>query len=358
MSIDLKNQKYHVIENFLDENIFNSLLSLSEKGSYTSGWKSAKKNDPHGHWNINFAKIPSGAANLADISYSLPEMPKNAWNWIKEKYGLEDVKLLRCYINAHTYGVDGYTHKDSSRDDEWTIVIYLIDKWHVDWAGETIIVEDNDIVKAVIPKRNRAVIFPGKNIHAARAVSRICYGLRRTLMFKFRAKRCDDFERLSQFLVDKGANRHKHSRGSLHDHLMRNFTLLKDRNHDLDLCFAAGLHSIFGTNAFTKSVLREDDYTELSEKFGDKAASLARLFGTIARPRTLESPESLTDSEATVLLRDNTTMTIPRYAFDELRIMEAANLFDQKSLKEDKYPVLCGIWGKSNTSKDSDDEFE
>lgn len=358
MSIDLKSQKYHVIENFLDEEIYETLSKIADRGSYTPGWKSAKKSDPHGHWNINFPKAHAGSANLADISYALPDNLKVAWDYVKEKYSLQDMKLLRCYINAHTYGVDGYTHRDSSRDDEWTVVLYLVDNWHMDWAGETIVIENNDIVKSVIPKRNRALIFPGNNLHAARAVSRLCYGLRRTLMFKFRAKRCDDFERLSQFLINKGANNHKHSRGSLHDHLMRNFALLKDRSYNIDLCFAAGLHSIFGTNAFTKSVLREDDFAELSAEFGDKAASLAKLFSSINRPKTLETPESVTETEAVVKLRDDTTMTIPRYAFDELRVMEAANLFDQKSLKAEKYPVLCQIWGTSNLPNDKNDEFE
>jgi len=325
MSIDLKNEKYHVIENFLDEEIYNTLSKIADRGSYTPGWKSSKKTDPHGHWNINFAKAFAGGANLADITYSLPDNLKVAWNSIQEKYSLQDTKLLRCYINAHTYGVDGYTHKDSHRDDEWTIVIYLIDNWNIDWAGETIVVDDGEIVKSVIPKRNRALIFPGNNIHAARAVSRTCFSLRRTLMFKFRARRCDDFERLSEFLVSKGAN---------------------------------SLHSIFGTNAFTKCVLREDDFAELSQEFGDKAASLAKLFSTIHRPKTLENPEMLSDAEAVVKLRDETTMTIPRYAFDELRVMEAANLYDQKSLKEDKYPILCGIWGTSNKKNDVEDEFE
>jgi hypothetical protein len=356
--IDLKTQKYYVIENFLDEDMFKDLLDSSEKSSYTSGWKSSKKTDPHGHWNINFAK-GGGPANLADISYTLSDKMKKVWKSIQEKYSLEDMKLLRCYINAHTYGVDGYTHTDSRRDDEWTIVIYLIDNWKIDWAGETIVVENDDIVKSVIPKRNRALIFPGNHIHAARAVSRLCYDLRRTLMFKFRARRSDDFEKLSEFLVSKDANKHKHSRGSLHDHLMRNFTLLKDRGYDLDLCNAAGLHSIFGTNAFSKSVLREDDFAELSEKFGEKAASLAKLFGSIQRPKTLETPESLTDDEASILLRDDGgSITIPRYAFDELRIMEAANLYDQRSLKTKKFPILCELWGSSNDKDDKNDEFD
>jgi Rps23 Pro-64 3,4-dihydroxylase Tpa1-like proline 4-hydroxylase len=357
MKIDL-NQKYHVIDNFLDENTFNELLKMSENGSYTSGWKSSKKTDPHGHWNINFAK-GGGAANLADVTYMLNEKLFNTWKSVKQKYGLEDMKLLRCYINAHTYGVEGYTHKDSSRDDEWTVVLYLIDDWKVDWAGETIVVEDGEIVKSVIPKRNRALIFPGNHIHAARAVSRICYGLRRTLMFKFRAPRCADFERLSEFLVSKGANKHKHSKGSLHDHLMRNFALLKDRGSDLELCNAAGLHSIFGTNAFSKCVLREDDYAELAEKFSERAATLARLFSSIQRPKTLELPEHLTESEATVELRDgNGVMTIPRFVFDELRLMEAANLYDQKSLKAKKYPTLVEIWNDSNSEEDKEDEFD
>jgi hypothetical protein len=105
--------------------------------------------------------------------------------------------------------------------------------------------------------------------------------------------------------------------------------------------------------------LREDDFAELAVNFGEKAASLAKLFGSIQRPKTLETPKSLDDNEATILLRDdNGTLTIPRYAFDELRIMEAANLYDQKSLKSEKFPTLCNLWGASNDKDDKNDEFD
>tara|TARA_R110000868_G_scaffold12850_3_gene60770 strand:+ start:6983 stop:8095 length:1113 start_codon:yes stop_codon:yes gene_type:complete len=348
-----------VIDDFHSEDDYKELLRQADKTSYTSGWKSNRQIDPHGHWNKNYVQgVKSNSSNLAEVCNNIPNLQKKVWDILKEKYHLNDMILLRCYMNAHTYGVDGYIHADSRRNDEWTMITYLNEMWDPNWAGETIILEDGEIVKSVIPKRNRAVIFASKKLHAARGVSRMCYDLRKTLMFKFRATRCDDFERLSQFLINKGANKHKHSHGSLHDHLMRNFSLLKDKGYDIELCFAAGLHSIFGTNAFTKCILREDDFAELSVEFGDKAASLARLFSTISRPKTLEDPESLNELEAVVKTRDDTTITIPRYAFDELRIMEAANLFDQKSLNIKKYPNLCELSGMHNIKKDKNTEFQ
>ena len=93
MSIDLNNQKYHVIDNFLDEKIYTTLYDISNRSSYTPGWKSSKKTDPHGHWNINFTKTAlAGGSNLADVSYIIPDTLKFTWNYIKEKY-YPDVKI-------------------------------------------------------------------------------------------------------------------------------------------------------------------------------------------------------------------------------------------------------------------------
>jgi 2OG-Fe(II) oxygenase superfamily len=335
-----------VIDDFHLEEDYKELLRHADDASYTNGWKSNKRTDPHGHWNRNYVDgVRSGSANLAEVSGNIPQLQKRIWEAVKSNYHLNDMVLLRCYMNAHTYGVDGYIHTDSHRDDEWTVVTYLNEVWDPNWAGETILVdENNEIIKSILPKRNRAIIFPGKMKHAARGVSRLCFDLRRTFMFKFRAKRDDNFEKLSNFLISVGANKHKHSRGSLHDHLVRNYTILKDKGCDLDLCFAAGLHSIFGTNAFSKSVLEHSQSEIVRDTFGEKAESLALMFGMIERPKTLETPEDIDDTRAMVLMRSGEAHPISLEMLKNLRIMECANLIDQKGLKPEKHKNLIDLW--------------
>lgn len=338
-----------VIDDFHSKDDYKELLKQADNTSYTSGWRSNKKIDPHGHWNKNYVEgVRSGSSNLAEICNDIPNLQKKIWDTLKEKYHLNDMILLRCYMNAHTYGVDGYIHTDSHRDDEWTIVTYLNEMWDPNWAGETILVdENNEIIKSVIPKNNRAIIFPGKMKHAARGVSRMCHELRRTFMFKFRAKRDDNFEKLSSFLINVGANKHKHSKGSLHDHLVRNYTILKDKGCDLDLCFAAGLHSIFGTNAFNKTILSYNQSDIIRENFSEKAESLALMFSMLERPSTLETPIHIDYETVTLKLRDGQTHDISLTMFNDLRAMECANLIDQKGLKLEKHKNLIDFWNSN-----------
>jgi hypothetical protein len=345
-----------VIDDFHSEDDYRELLRQADNTSYTSGWKSNKRTDPHGHWNRNYVDgVRSGSSNLAEVCNNIPDLQKKIWDTLKEKYHLNDMVLLRCYMNAHTYGVDGYIHTDSHRDDEWTIVTYLNETWDPNWAGETIIVdENNEIIKSVIPKRNRAIIFPGKMKHAARGVSRMCHELRRTFMFKFRARRDDNFEKLSNFLISVGANKHKHSRGSLHDHLVRNYSILKDKGCDVELCFAAGLHSIFGTNAFSKTILSHSQSDLVRDNFGERAESLALMFGMIERPKTLEEPEEIGENHAMVLMRNGDIHPISLTMLNDLRIMECANLIDQKGLKPEKHVNLIGIWEKLSSKLKSE----
>lgn len=95
---------------------------------------------------------------------------------------------MRCYANAHTFGVEGYPHVDSRKPGNYTTIFYINPVWKPEWAGETIFMNDlGDIAHAVLPKPGRMVLFDGRIIHAARAVTRICPAMRVTLMFKTRA---------------------------------------------------------------------------------------------------------------------------------------------------------------------------
>jgi SM-20-related protein len=108
------------------------------------------------------------------------------WSFLKAALEYENADLLRCYINAMTYGTDGYPHVDSTRSNEETLMVYLCSEWRREWAGETCLwdAEQEEIEVAILPRPGRLVIFDGRRLHRASSVSRICPVARMTLMFK------------------------------------------------------------------------------------------------------------------------------------------------------------------------------
>lgn len=338
-----------VLDEALAPEAFEALARFIVAEPMEYGSRSNARTDPHGHWTRKFS--PAGRHNLADVAFQLADNSvlapvEAAWGALKSACGAADV-LIRCYLNGYTYGTDGYFHTDSARADERTAILYMNDKWDADWGGETVFLDARgEIVRAVLPKKNRAVIFPAQMRHAARGVSRKCPILRETLVFKARARRSGAFERLSAFLVARGALGLGHQTGTLHDHLMRTFALLEGRGLDEAVSFAGGLHAVYGTNIFTHSLLtRESAGSEIAQKFGARAEELGHLFSILNRPVTLDAPQALSEAGAVAMTRDGKELALPRAAFDALRMIEAANLLDQNALA--KFPALAAAWSAS-----------
>jgi len=346
-SVTSDEEEIRVVDAFLPPKAYDALAKLISSEPMVYGSRSNYKTDPHGHWSRKFAD--GDRHNLADLSHVLEEheavAPLNdAWKFLRDAY-LTNSVLIRCYLNGYTYGTDGYFHADSSRPDEHTTVLYMNDHWEPDWAGETAFLnKEGDIAKSVLPRRNRAVIFPASREHAGRSVSRKCVVLRKTLIFKTRKKRSGNFEKLSTFLRKAGALDHTHKSGSLHDHLVRTYSLLEARGFGSDVCFAGGLHSIYGTNSFSHSIMTQADKTRIVDEFGERAEELARLFSALERPRTLDAPLALNPETAVVELRNGEHLNLPRAIFDDLRNIECANLEDQKALARQR--SLSNVWNK------------
>lgn len=334
-----------VIDNFLPPREFDSLARFISTEPMTFGSRSNARTDPHGHWIRNF--VEGSRTNLADVSSDLETnnegAPLNfAWQLLRDTR-LEDNLLIRCYLNGYTYGTDGYFHADSERPDEHTAILYMNDYWEPDWAGETVfLARDGEIARSVLPKMNRMVIFRADMQHAGRSVSRKCMVLRKTLIFKSRKRRSVNFERLSAFLRKVGAGKHSHKSGTLHDHLVRTYSILEAKGFDNAVCFGGGLHSIYGTNAFAHRVLTPAAKETIIEQFGPRAEELARLFSELDRPKTLESPRALNAESACVALRDGQPLALTRETFDDLRKIECANLLDQNA--PGKLKALAEFW--------------
>lgn len=344
-----------VINNFLPDELYEKLLKKYSNPPLQYGWKSHQDDDPHGHWNVDIAK--AGRFNLAHIYSRLGDIEREVWDHISSNYDiLKDQKLIRCYINGHTFGVDGYYHRDSTRQDETTTVMYLTDEWDINWGGETVFVSDNedqpDAVRASIPARNRAVIFNANIKHCGRGVSRKYLGLRIVFVMKGRKKRTDNFEKLSSFLYDNGAANKRHTKGSLHDHLVSVYQILEEKGCDEDVCFGGGLHSVFGTNIFKNNIFTDEHAPKLIEEFGVRAATLAKLFSILKRPNTLENTLGVVGDHVRVDLNNGTEGIVDIKTYNDLRMIECANLIQQKVFPIEKYPNLRKLWSDVNKEQD------
>jgi SM-20-related protein len=309
------------------------------------GAKSNKHTDPHGHW--SWKPFTDSTHNLSDIAGEIMQHAAlyDTWKVVSEK--LPGMKLVRCYVNGYGYGDDGYFHTDSDRDGDVTVIIYICQEWNRDWAGETVTVH-NSILTAFIPVPNRCLMIASATPHAARAVSRRCTLLRRTLMFKCRPQRSMDFERLSQFLVSHGAHKIDHAEGSLHDHLVRVYELLEKRGMPGSVAYGGGLHSIYGTNSFSKKLL--EPYGSIramvAGMFGRRPEELAHTFSILARPGVLESPAP-PGPEGNYALKATyeANWYVNAETLHALQMIECANLEDQGSLG--RWPNLLNVWNKS-----------
>ena len=154
---------------------------------WTYGWQSDKDKVPFSHWNHDFLKTKRNNQDDAEqvllTDESLAPL-RDLWLKLKAEV-LPGHALVRCYANAHTFGVEGYPHIDSRTEGNYTTICYVNPMWRPEWAGETVFFNDvGDIVQAVLPKPGRVIVFDGRVTHAARALSRICPAMRVTLMFK------------------------------------------------------------------------------------------------------------------------------------------------------------------------------
>lgn len=105
----------------------------------------------------------------------------------------EDSKLSRCYVNAHTFGVEDTIHiDDADLEHGLTVIVYLNLAWYPEWFGQTVFwntrdrfeANANDITMSVLPKANRVLVFDKNIPHCVAPLSRRFMGVRLTCMFK------------------------------------------------------------------------------------------------------------------------------------------------------------------------------
>jgi hypothetical protein len=154
--------------------------------TYQWGWRSTIAQARYWHHEImRPRKIKSDDPIEMVRGHPVTAFPRYI-DWLLGEVVPAETRLLRFYLNAHTFGSDGSPHTDSERDDEITLVHYVNTGWRAEYGGETAVFDaaGEEIERSVLPKSNRLLSFPSHRVHAPRPLSKLFLGLRVVLVTK------------------------------------------------------------------------------------------------------------------------------------------------------------------------------
>jgi SM-20-related protein len=179
----------YVIDDFLppaEAEEFNR--KFFEDSTWSSSWNRGLDPKQEQKWNWH-RSVGNDAQNMYETDSMLESLPleiKRLWDFadraIMDNFGVKH-NMARYYSNSHTYGLDGSMHDD---DGSVTALYYPCKDWDINWDGGTAFYnfERDDIIKYASYKYNRMVLFNAKIPHKAMPVSRECYELRTSVVFK------------------------------------------------------------------------------------------------------------------------------------------------------------------------------
>ena len=342
---------FRSIDNFFNQDQFADLqLFFEDNVAWEFGSQSDRWRLPFGHWNHEFLNAhPRNQSSLEEQIGSDPrlEVVSSLWKRIKSKV-LPNHELIRCYANAHTYGVEGYPHVDHRSPGNYSTIVYVNPYWTHEWAGETVLINEfGDIIHSSLPKPGRIIVFDGRITHAARSVSRRCPALRVALVFKSKLKdvgKWDVPQKYVDYLKENGADKIDHSEDySLLEHLVGTYQILKEHEAPDYLCLAGLFHSIYGTSVFRNVTVGKERRGEIQALIGRKAEEIVFAFSALDRPKLFED----TALKQQYDWKDSLDITFDKdQACDDLLRIECANILDQKKL--DHYPNLAEYAQKIN----------
>jgi SM-20-related protein len=144
-------------------------------------WKHGVKSsadDPFSFWFAPFADDEPALEKFSPELFAL---------WLCAKRLLKgEHRIELAYANGQTYGQAGEIHTDTSEPGCKTVVFYCNSVWQPNWHGETLFYtpDRSDVIRAVLPKPGRIVVFDADIPHAGRDPSRLCPLMRVTITFK------------------------------------------------------------------------------------------------------------------------------------------------------------------------------
>lgn len=136
-----------------------------------------------GHESIHDDPIPFWELDLKD-----DPVFDAVWNQVRarcEALAGRALCVIRQYATGHTYGLGGKPHADDTRTGCFTLLYYAMPEWKQEWEGETVFFDaEGEVIQAIAPRPNRAVLFDSRIVHAGRAPGRQCPALRIAVAYK------------------------------------------------------------------------------------------------------------------------------------------------------------------------------
>lgn len=83
-----------------------------------------------------------------------------------------NLKLDRLILNMYDHGDSSWLHEDSKENNAWTCLLFLNEFWNINWGGDFVLVENDDIIYSTIATPGKFILFKSDIHHAARPVSR------------------------------------------------------------------------------------------------------------------------------------------------------------------------------------------
>ena len=159
-----------VHDHFFDDDTRKEIFDLLMKPHW--GLSGANDNKPEIFWHYDGLEGNLHRGYFTEFLYEK----------ICKKLGREFKGFQRIYANGQTAGQCGTPHYD---DGDLTFLYYPSPVWDIKWQGHLMFMDENDeVVRVVEHKANRAVLFPGTIKHYADAPHRWFNGLRISLAYK------------------------------------------------------------------------------------------------------------------------------------------------------------------------------
>ncbi|WUR11433.1 2OG-Fe(II) oxygenase [[Empedobacter] haloabium] len=333
-------QAIQILDDIVPRELYRSLVESSLTLDWQFGWKTMS--NPHmryWHHEVGYGTKENTEDCMAQVSRHRLAVFGLYQTWLTTHVFPAGTRILRFYLNGHTYGSEGWPHTDSDRPGEVTTVLYLNEQWQAGWGGETVIYDAaGDIACAALPRPNRLVIFPSDRLHGPRPLSKAFDDLRVVLVVKVAlpaADAADEHEpdpALVAFLRDGGCAGLAHSGRDLLTHLIGTYRILRRRGAAEAVCLAGLFHSIYGTSIMHCTLPLERAAVRV--RIGEHAERLAWLFCMMDRPRCWALPATA------VPLRTGARVVVAANDWRDLRLIEEANLTEQGVLDTRRWDAL------------------
>jgi hypothetical protein len=191
----LQNEEVKIVDQAIDSQLYAHLVHYVSMYPMFFGWKNTEKS-PRQFWHRNFV-LPGTYENHYDPSAVDPKLNYENFvqnlnpislvaEYIRQNYFNGNL-MTRVWINVQTFGDEGDIHRDYDTKYYLTsksAILYVQNTWEIDWGGDFVVFDENkEIMKSVLIKPNRLVVFNGCLQHAVRPMSRFSQEPRRALVF-------------------------------------------------------------------------------------------------------------------------------------------------------------------------------